>query len=280
MTDKNVIDFVGRYGPWAVIAGASEGVGAAFARQIAERGLNVVLLARRQAVLDDVASELRGTFGVDVRVVAIDLADDDAMTSIDAATDDIDVGLLIYCAGADPNVRPFLSEPIETAVSMVQRNCVMPLRLCHHFAAPMVERGRGGIVLLSSGAGLVGAPNLVAYGATKAFDMVMAEALWAELNESGVDVLGLVLGLTDTPAQRRMMAQHGQLPSIESPVPGATPAETVAADAIANLANGPTWLAGADVRVGFPYLGAMPRNDAVRVMIDVAAASTGNASDG
>jgi len=280
VTDKNVIDFVGRYGPWAVIAGASEGVGAAFARQTAERGLNVVLLARRQAVLDDVANELRGTFGVDVRVVTIDLADDDAMTSIAAATDDIDVGLLMYCAGADPNVRPFLSEPIETAVSMVQRNCVMPLRLCHHFAAPMVERGRGGIVLLSSGAGLVGAPNLVAYGATKAFDMVMAEALWAELNESGVDVLGLVLGLTDTPAQRRMMAQHGQLPSIESPVPGATPTETVAADAIANLANGPTWLAGEDVRVGFPYLGAMPRNDAVRVMIDVAAASTGNASDG
>jgi len=280
VTDKNVIDFVGRYGPWAIIAGASEGVGAAFARQSAERGLNVVLLARRQAVLDDVANELRGTFGVDVRVVAIDLADDDAMAPIAAATDDIDVGLLMYCAGADPNVRPFLSEPIETAVSMVQRNCVMPLRLCHHFAAPMVERGRGGIVLLSSGAGLVGAPNLVAYGATKAFDMVMAEALWAELNESGVDVLGLVLGLTDTPAQRRMMAQHGQLPSIESPVPGATPAETVAADAIANLANGPTWLAGEDVRVGFPYLGAMPRNDAVRVMIDVAAASTGNASDG
>jgi uncharacterized protein len=280
VTDKNVIDFVGRYGPWAIIAGASEGVGAAFARQSAERGLNVVLLARRQAVLDDVANELRGTFGVDVRVVAIDLADDDAMAPIAAATDDIDVGLLMYCAGADPNVRPFLSEPIETAVSMVQRNCVMPLRLCHHFAAPMVERGRGGIVLLSSGAGLVGAPNLVAYGATKAFDMVMAEALWAELNESGVDVLGLVLGLTDTPAQRRMMAQHGQLPSIESPVPGATPAETVAADAIANLANGPTWLAGEDVRVGIPYLGALPRNDAVRVMIDVAAASTGNASDG
>ena len=259
MTDGNAIDFVGRYGPWAVIAGASEGVGAAFARQVADRGLNVVLLARRQAVLDDVANELRGTFGVDVRVVAIHLADDDAMTSIAAATDDIDVGLLTYCAGADPNVRPFLSEPIETAVSMVQRNCVMPLRMCHHFAAPMVERGRGGIVLLSLGAGLVGAPNLVAYGATKAFDMVMAEALWAELNESGVDVLGLVLGLTDTPAQRRMMAQHGQLPSIESPVPGATPAETVAADAIANLANGPTWLAGEDVRVGFPYLGAMPR---------------------
>ena len=114
-------------------------------------------------------------------------------------------------------------------------------------------------MLLSSGAGLVGAPNLVAYGATKAFDMVMAEALWAELNESGVDVLGLVLGLTDTPAQRRMMAQHGQLPSIESPVPGATPAETVAADAIERIS--PTARPGSGSRC--PRRLPVPRRDAV-----------------
>ena len=97
--------------------------------------------------------------------------------------------------------------------------------------------------------------------------MVMAEALWAELHDQGVDVLGLVLGLTDTPALRRLLVQRGELADSTTPLPGATPAEVVAADAIANLANGPTWLAGEDVRMGFEHLGAMPRNDAVRLMI-------------
>ncbi len=96
----------------------------------------------------------------------------------------------MYCAGADPNFRPFLDQPVAAAESMVQRNCLAPLRLCHHFAAPMVARGRGGIVLFGSGAGFAGGPNMVAYGASKAFDMVFAEALWAELHGKGVDVVG------------------------------------------------------------------------------------------
>ena len=214
--------------------------------------------------------------GVDVRVLTIDLTDDDAMAAISSATSDIDVGLFMYCAGADPNYRPFLAEPVESVLAMVQRNCVMPLQLCHHFATPMAARGSGGIVLVSSGGGLIGAPNMVAYGATKAFDMVMAEALWAELHGQGVDVLGLVLGLTDTPALRKLMVQRGQLASADEPVPGAASAEAVAADAIANLANGPTWLASDDVRMGFEHLGAMPRNDAVRLMIDVAGGTMGS----
>jgi uncharacterized protein len=179
-------------------------------------------------------------------------------------------------AGADPNYRAFLAEPVESALAMVQRNCSRPVELCHHFAGPMVARGAGGIVLVSSGGGLVGAPNMVAYGATKAFDMVMAEALWAELHDQGVDVLGLVLGLTDTPALRRLMVERGELADLDAPLPNAASAEAVAADAIANLANGPTWLAGEDVRMGFEHLGAMPRNDAVRLMIDVAGQTMGS----
>ena len=223
MIDREAASFAHRYGPWALVAGASEGVGAAFARGLAERDINVVLLARRQDVLDGVADAIRTETGVEVRAVAVDLTDGDAMASITAATDDIEVGLLMYCAGADPNYRPFLAEPLESALAMVQRNCVMPMQLCHRFAAPMAERGRGGIVLVSSGGGLIGAPNMVAYGASKAFDMVMAEALWAELHDQGVDVLGLVLGMTDTPALRRLMVRRGQLAHPDDPVPGATP---------------------------------------------------------
>ena len=204
-------DFSERYGRWALVVGASDGLGAAFARALAERGLDVVLVARRQALLDDVASEIRAETGVDARTVAVDLTTEDAVRAIAAATSGLDVGLVVYCAGADPNYEPFLSQPIENALAMVERNCVAPMRICHHFAAPMQARGRGGIVLVSSGAGLVGGRNMVAYGATKAFDMVMAEALWAELHDSGVDVLGLVLGVTDTPALRRLLLARGQI---------------------------------------------------------------------
>jgi len=159
--------------------------------------------------------------------------------------------------------------PVDEALAMVRRNCVVPMQMCHHFAAPMQARGTGGIVLLSSGAGLVGASNMVAYAATKAFDMVMAEALWAELHDDGVDVLALVLGLTDTPALRQLLAKRGVLHSADdpSPIPGASTAAEVVADAIANLANGPTWFVGEQLRQGAVQLGGMPRSDAVKMMV-------------
>jgi short-subunit dehydrogenase len=178
--------------------------------------------------------------------------------------------MLMYCAGADAVYRRFLAQPVEHAVAMVHRNCVVPMQLCHHFAGPMVERGRGGLILVSSGAGLVGARNMVAYAATKAFDMVMAEALWAELHDQGVDVLGLVLGLTDTPALRRLLASRGQIEDEHtSPIPGAVTADETVAEALANLSNGPTWFVGEMIREASKHLGAMSRSDAARMMIEV-----------
>jgi uncharacterized protein len=264
-------DFRDRYGPWALVAGASDGVGAAMARVFAAQGLNVVLLARRQAVLDEVAASISADTGVEARPVVVDLAEADAMYRIVAATGDLDVGLVAYCAGADPNYEPFLANPVETALAMVRRNCLLPVQVCHHFALAMVRRGRGGIVLVGSGAGLVGAPNMVAYGASKAFDMVLGESLWAELPDQGVDVLSLVLGVTDTPALRRLLAKRGVLESEDdpSPIPGAVSTEEVAELAVANLANGPTYFVGDMLRDGAQQLGGMPRNDAVRLMIEM-----------
>ena len=152
-----------RYGPWALVAGASDGVGAEMARAFAAEGVNVVLVARRQSLLDEVAESIRQEFGVVARPVAIDLAEADAMQRVVAATSDLEIGLLAYNAGADPNYEPFLASSAEVALSLVQRNCVVPVRVCHHFAGPMVDRGRGGIILVGSGAGLVGGPNMVAY---------------------------------------------------------------------------------------------------------------------
>ena len=220
-------------------------MGAAFAEGLAERGVNVVLLARRQAVLDHVAAE------IELPHVGRKPAPSPSISRSRArrrrsprppAT--CEIGFLVYCAGADPNFEPFLANPIETAEAMVQRNCMVPMQLCHHFAPAMVERGSGGIVIFGSGAGLAGGPNMVAYGASKAFDMVFAEALWAELHDKGVDVLGLILGKTNTPALRQLEHSRGQIGSPDDVPPGAAAVADVIAEAFENLTNGPTWMVG------------------------------------
>jgi short-subunit dehydrogenase len=267
------MSFAESYGSWAVIAGASEGVGAAFAAAVAREGVHVVLLARRQGVLDDVAAHVRAESGVETRAVAVDLAEPSAMATIADATEGLEVGLLMYCAGADPNFQPFLANPVEVATAMVRRNCTLPVEMCHHFAGPMVRRGRGGIIVLSSGAAFAGAPNMVIYGGTKAFDMVFAEALWAELQPHGVDVLSLVLGETDTPALRRLRQDLGFEVDPDAPLPGAATTDEVVTDALEHLANGPSRIVGEQLRGGLQLLGGLPRAEAVGFMVQASRAT-------
>lgn len=269
------MEFAQQYGPWALLAGASDGVGAAMAHELASRGLNVVLLARRQSVLDSVAASIE-TLGVETLTLAIDLAEPGATARIIDATAGLDIGFLVYCAGADPNFAPFLSSPLSDAESLVQRNCVTPLQLCHHYAQPMVERGRGGIVIVGSGAGLVGGPNMVAYGPSKAFGMVLAEALWSELNPKGIDVMGLILGKTDTPALRRLEHERGRIASLDDTPEGSDSIDTVIAEAFDQLSNGPTVFVGDQLRAAVPMLGQLSRNDAVRLMAAASAAAMGD----
>jgi uncharacterized protein len=267
--------FATKYGPWALVAGASDGLGAAFAAGLAERGVNLVLLARRQEVLDQVAAEINSRTSVETRTLAIDLAEQGAASAIVAATSDLQIGFLVYCAGADPDFKPFLANPIEAAEAMVQRNCMMPMQLCHHFASPMVERGSGGIVIFGSGAGLAGGPNMVAYGASKAFDMVFTEALWAELHDKGVDVLGLILGKTDTPALRLLEHSRGQISSPDDVPAGAAAVDNVIAEAFENLTNGPTWMVGEDMRAAVQMMASLSRKQIVEFMKQASAAAMG-----
>lgn len=208
-------DFADKYGPWALVVGASDGCGALFAERLAREGLHVVLVARREHVLQEVAAGIAERTGAATKTLAVDLTDSDAAQTIIDATADLEIGMLVYCAGADPNYQPFLSNPVSVAEALVLRNCLVMMRLCHHYAGMMVDRGRGGIVNFSSGAALAGGPNMVAYGATKAFDMVFTEALWAELHDKGIDVLCLLLGKTDTPALRQLEHSRGQIASLD-----------------------------------------------------------------
>ncbi|MEJ2665821.1 MAG: SDR family NAD(P)-dependent oxidoreductase [Deinococcales bacterium] len=160
---------------------------------------------------------------------------------------------------------PFIEQPVEAARAMLERNCSVPMQLCHHFARSMVQRGRGGIVILGSGAALAGSRNMVAYGATKAFDMVFAEALWTELAPQGVDVLGLILADTDTPALRRMRYLRGLTADPREPARGATPVRDVVREALANIDKGPTHLVSWKLRIGSRLFSLLSRNAAVRL---------------
>ncbi|KUI00536.1 short-chain dehydrogenase [Mycolicibacterium acapulense] len=258
-----------KYGPWALLVGASDGVGALFADRLAGEGVNVVLVARRQNLLDEVAAGIRERTNAETRTFAVDLLDPDASQRIIEATDDLEIGMLVYCAGGDPNYQPFLANPVSAAEDLLQRNCLVLMRLCHHFAGQMVERHRGGIVNFTSGAALAGGRNMVAYGGTKAFDMVFTEGLWAELHDKGVDVLGLVLGMTDTPALRKLEFERGRLASVDEVPEGAVTAASVVDEAFANLGSGPTIATGDDVRMAFELFKSMSRSEVVRLIMQM-----------
>ena len=227
-----------RYGPWALITGASEGLGAAFARELAEAGMNIVLTSRRQAVLEARARELEESFGVQTRVLSIDLTTPDAAGTLADAVADLEIGLFINTPGADDHGAFFLDVPLAEWLALVRLNVMTTLELCHHLCRPMRDRGRGGLILLSSGASRSGGGRVAVYSAAKAFDRNLAEGLWWELAHDGVDVLGLVLRGTATPALlRRLEAQHITVEGLDDPA-------KVARTGLERLGHGPTYFMG------------------------------------
>src|SRR5688500_17378717 len=116
-------DFADKYGPWALVVGASDGCGALFAERLAREGVDVVLVARRDQVLQDVAAVIGERTSSATKTVAVDLTEPDAAQTIIQATADLDIGMLVYCAGADPNYQPFLANPVSVAEALLQRNC-------------------------------------------------------------------------------------------------------------------------------------------------------------
>ncbi|HSP18942.1 MAG TPA: SDR family NAD(P)-dependent oxidoreductase, partial [Myxococcaceae bacterium] len=159
--------FVERYGRWAVVAGASEGLGAAFAEALALRGMSLVLLARRADVLETLAADLRGRRAVEVRTLACDLADASFGARLAATCAELEVGLAVYNA-AYSFVAPLLDRPLEDALRVVDVNVRGPLRFVHTLVPGMVARRRGALILMSSLAGFQGSPRLDAYASSKA----------------------------------------------------------------------------------------------------------------
>jgi short-subunit dehydrogenase len=251
---------VDRYGRWAVIAGASEGIGEHAARQLAADGFSLVLVSRRQEVLDDLrASILASSPNVEVRSVALDLATDSAARDLLTATSGLDVGLLFYNAGADTGPARFHDRSLDDVLGMVHRNVVTPTELCHVFGGEMRKRSRGGIVIIGSMAGVSGSALIATYSATKAYQQALAEGLWRELREDGVDVVAIIAGATSTPAHVR----SGTVVSEE--YPPMDPAD-VARNALASLGYGPVVGASDELTATFDALRALPRVQVIDLM--------------
>jgi len=230
-----VIDLAAKYGPWALITGASDGVGLAFARRLAGSGLNLILVARNPVKLATAKVEVEA-LGAQCVTASVDLADPEAAHRIAAAAEGHEVGLLITNAGADSVNSKFLDADISAWDGLATMNVMTTMRLAHHFGRAMRTRGRGGMILVNSGACYAGFSGLAAYCASKGFVLNFAESLWAELRHHGIDVLTMVLGQTDTPSYRATLERSGHAP----PENWASP-EDVAEVALAQLPHGPIY---------------------------------------
>jgi short-subunit dehydrogenase len=252
-------EFISRYGAWAVVAGASEGIGLAYAREIAKRGLNVMLVARREGPLMEAAEALRHEFGVEALAVSADLGSENVMDVLAPRFAGIDIGLAVYNA-CYSDIGPFLEQTAQGKLSTIYVNCRGPMLFSSYFADYFSKRGRGGLILMSSMAGFQGSSMVVSYAATKAFNTVLGEGLWAELTPRSVDVLVCAAGATLTPAFRRQTPEARQK--------GAFPLtpEAVAREGLAHLGKGPTHICGFVNRLAHFLTLFMPRKQAVRFM--------------
>ena len=186
-------DWATRYGPWAIVTGASDGLGRAFARRLAARRINLVLVTRRVAALSVLAEELQVHHAIRCVVIPMDLADRHSVALLDEQTAHLDIGLVVAAAGFG-SIGPFLDRPLENEADMLAVNAASALRIAHHFGKRLVARGSGGLVLFGSVVGFQGAPLSANYAATKAYVQSLAEALAVEWDPLGVDVLSCAPG--------------------------------------------------------------------------------------
>jgi Short-chain dehydrogenases of various substrate specificities len=247
-----------RYGSYALVAGASVGLGEAFARRLAERGLNLILIARRPDALERLAADLRARHAVEVRTLAADLGQLDLREVVERAVAGLTVGMLVYNA-AHSAIGPFVDRSLDEHLRVLDVNCRGPLVLSHLLGKAMAERGRGGIVLMTSMAGSQGGPWLASYAASKAFNLVLAEGLWDELRERGVDVVACRAGATRTPGYAASQPRPSRVPLLDP--------DRVVRATLDALGRRPSLVPGAFYRFSaFVMNRLLPRRVAVRIM--------------
>lgn len=249
--------FKEKYGPYAFVAGGSDGLGYAFAQAIAARGLNLVLIARREEQLKAAAAKLAEAYKIDVIAIAADMSDYENVKQRIGALN-VAIGLLVYNAAFAP-IGLFENTDEDRLALAAAVNVKAPLLLTKLLSEPMIRQKRGGIVLMSSLAGAQGSPKLAAYAATKSFNAVLAEGLWKELKPHGVDVIACCAGAILTPGYRQ--AEKAK------PAPGALEADEVAEQTLKALGKGPIVIPGMVNKIGrFLLTRMLSRKAAINIM--------------
>lgn len=232
----NLASLKERYGPWALLVGGSEGIGEHLARDLGAAGINLVLVARKPGPLAETARAVREAYGVEVRTLELDVTSPDLLERIDAVVAGLEIGLVAHNVGGGQSFGAMVERPLDAALFPIQANCVAITKLAHHFGGPMAERGRGGLLFIGSLAGNAGSYFFAAYSAAKGWMQTFAEALWAELEPKGVDVLAFPIGATDTPARRRSGTRDTGEMLVADP-------REIAHQALEQLPNGPVYVA-------------------------------------
>lgn len=230
--------FAERYGPRALVLGGSEGIGAAFADGLAAGGLDLTLVARRTAPLEAQADRLRAAHGVNVDVAAVDLAAPDIEHTAVTLMERHEYGLLVYNAGAAHGAGLFTERALAGELALVRLNCIATVAFVHQALVRMRQRRKGGVILVSSMAGLAGSGFLATYAAAKSFEIVLAEGLHWEHADMNIDVMCAIAAMTDTPAMRNSGMKFDAIPGLT-----AMDSEEVAEGALAHLGHGPVWCA-------------------------------------
>jgi short-subunit dehydrogenase len=250
-------DFKSQYGPWAIVAGASEGLGAAFAEELAKRGLNLILLARRLDKLQVLSDKLKSKYQIEIKHHSIDLSDHE-QTRYFVSQLGKKIGLLVYNAAYAP-IDYFENISEEDLIKIVDVNIKAPLMLSKLVINPMIERRKGGIVLMSSLAGTQGSPKIATYAASKAFNAIFAEGIWKELKKHGVDVIASCAGAINTPGYKN--AQNAK------DAPGTLNPNQVAEETLNSLGKGPTIIPGFTNKMAHWFMGRLfPRKWAISIM--------------
>jgi len=249
---NNAASFAVKYGPWALVTGASRGLGAEFARQLAAKGLNLVLAARSEDRLKELARALEREYKIAVKVIVVDLAHEDMLDTIKKVTDSLEIGLLVNNAGLS-TVGPFLNLSADYLLYQFHTNARAVLILTRHFGEKMVAQGRGGIIFVSSGSSQHGTPFCANYSGTKAYDLMLAEALWAEWKPLGVDVLGFIVGATHTPGYEENRPKPNKFVPVGQP-------DTVVRCALKALGKKASDADGVGNRLGYKFFNLTSRS--------------------
>jgi len=252
-----------KYGSTALVAGASEGIGAAYATYLAAQGIDLVLIARRMDPLQQLADVLKRTYYIDVTCISCDLAGRDATEQIVKSLNGREINILVYNAALS-YIGPFIKNSSEYHARMAQVNMLAPLAMLHAFGDKMIANNRGAIILMTSLAGFQGSGYLTMYAATKAYNRVLAESLWYEWKQYGVDVMACCAGATATPGFNRTSPEKAGFlaPRVQEP-------KEVVSECFSKLGRQPSFISGTGNKVAsFIMQKLLPRKMTVTIMGD------------